>query len=66
MLYNLAETLRICTVLLQPFMPDTCEKIFAQLNVDDSRWKTWDSAAVFGFYACQRHPAQGREHLPPY
>jgi hypothetical protein len=22
--YNLAETLRICTVLLQPFMPDTC------------------------------------------
>ena len=28
-LYNLAETLRICTVLLQPFMPTTCEKIFA-------------------------------------
>ena len=27
-LYNLAETLRICTVLLQPFMPTTCEKIF--------------------------------------
>ena len=46
-LYNLAETLRICTVLLQPFMPTTCEKIFAQLGVDDSL-KTWDSAAAVG------------------
>ena len=46
-LYNLAETLRVCTVLLQPFMPDTCEKIFAQLGVDDSL-KTWDSAAAVG------------------
>ena len=46
-LYNLAETLRICTVLLQPFMPTTCEKIFAQLNVD-AVGKTWDSAAAFG------------------
>ena len=46
-LYNLAETLRICTVLLQPFMPDTCVKIFGQLNVADEG-KTWDSAAAFG------------------
>ena len=46
-LYNLAETLRICTVLLQPFMPITCEKIFAQLNVE-ADGKTWDSAAAFG------------------
>ena len=46
-LYNLAETLRICTVLLQPFMPTTCEKIFGQLNVE-ADGKTWDSAAVFG------------------
>ena len=46
-LYNLAETLRICTVLLQPFMPTTCEKIFAQLNVE-ADGKTWDSAVVFG------------------
>ncbi len=46
-LYNLAETLRICTVLLQPFMPTTCEKIFAQLGVDASL-KAWDSAAAVG------------------
>ena len=64
-LYNLAETLRICTVLLQPFMPATCEKIFAQLGVDDSL-KTWDSAAAVGSMPCQCHPAQGREYLPPH
>ena len=46
-LYNLAETLRIATVLLQPFMPDACEKIFAQLGVD-AGGKTWASAAAFG------------------
>ena len=46
-LYNLAETLRICTVLLQPFMPTACEKIFSQLGVADAG-KTWDSAAAFG------------------
>ncbi len=41
-LYNLAECLRVCTVLLIPFMPDTCEKIFAQLGVNESL-KSWDS-----------------------
>ena len=35
-LYNLVEVIRITGVLLQPFMPQTCEKIFAQLGVDAS------------------------------
>ncbi len=29
-MYNLLETVRICTTLLLPVMPDTCDKIFAQ------------------------------------
>ena len=41
-IYNLAETLRISTVLLTPFMPDTCEKIFEKLGATDGL-KTWDS-----------------------
>ncbi len=63
-LYNLAETLRICTVLLQPFMPTTCEKIFAQLNVE-ADGKTGQRRRL-RHAARQRHPAQGREHLPPH
>ena len=46
-LYNLLETLRACTVLLKPFMPDTCEKIFAQIGADESV-TTWDSAFIYG------------------
>ena len=31
-IYNLLETIRISATLLQPFMPDSCAKIFAQLG----------------------------------
>ncbi len=34
-LYNLLEAIRVGAVLLEPFMPDTSEKIFAQLNISD-------------------------------
>ncbi|MBD5162774.1 MAG: methionine--tRNA ligase [Oscillibacter sp.] len=46
-LYNLLETVRICTVLLTPFMPESCGKIFAQIGADESA-RTWDSAWHFG------------------
>jgi len=32
-LYNLAEVIRVTGILLQPFMPETCAKIFDQLGV---------------------------------
>ncbi len=46
-LYNLLETVRICAVLLTPFMPDSAEKIFAQIGATACE-RTWESAAVFG------------------
>ncbi len=46
-LYNLIEAIRIGTVLLQPFMPDTCEKIFEQLNTSV---KDFASTTSFGHY----------------
>ena len=45
-LYNLLETARICGVLLSPFMPESCGKLFDQIGAGDSL-RTWDSA-VFG------------------
>ena len=33
-MYNLLETIRICGVLLAPFIPDTGEKILSMLNTD--------------------------------
>ena len=44
-LYNLLECIRISAVLLQPFIPTTCEKIFYQLNTDV---KSYESCKIFG------------------
>jgi methionyl-tRNA synthetase len=46
-LYNLVESIRIGTVLLQAFMPDTASKIFEQLNTD---MISFDSIDSFGIY----------------
>ena len=46
-MYNVLETIRLCTILLKPFMPKSCEKIFTQIGVE-ADITTWDSAAVFG------------------
>ncbi|UOY87482.1 methionine--tRNA ligase [Bacillus glycinifermentans] len=47
-MYHLAESLRITAVMLQPFLTQTPEKIFAQLGVADPSLKTWESIASFG------------------
>lgn len=44
-LYNLLETIRFIAVLLQPFVPETSEKIFKQLNTEV---KDLDSLKSFG------------------
>ena len=44
-LYNLLESIRICAVYLQPFMPETAEKIFNQLNTEE---KDLESTKEFG------------------
>jgi len=46
-LYNLLETVRICTILLTPFMPESCEKIFEQIGVTETI-TSYDSATSYG------------------
>jgi methionyl-tRNA synthetase len=46
-LYNLLEALRITVTLLLPFIPDSCEKAFAQIGAAPEQI-TWDNAAVWG------------------
>ena len=46
-LYNLLEATRICGILLSPFMPESMDKLFAQIGAPaDAR--TWESAALWG------------------
>ena len=46
-MYDLLETIRICAVLLTPFMPDTAAKVFERIGANDE-CKTWDSAEKWG------------------
>ncbi|MCD7886452.1 MAG: methionine--tRNA ligase subunit beta, partial [Clostridiales bacterium] len=60
-MYNLLETIRICSVLLTPFMPDTVEKIFAQIGADRT---DWDSAAQWGLLAPDAAVTKGENLFP--
>ncbi len=49
-LYNLAESIRIISVLIQPFMPETPEIIWKQMGIDKD-CRDWKSAFVWGKYS---------------
>lgn len=37
-IYNLLESIRVCAVLLEPFMPETSSKILEQINISDKKF----------------------------
>ncbi len=39
-IYNLLETIRIASVILSPYIPETAEKIFSQLGTDKTDYST--------------------------
>jgi methionyl-tRNA synthetase len=49
-MYNLAETLRIISILIQPFMPETPEKIWNQLGITDKSLVEWEKSKEWGVY----------------
>ena len=54
-LYNLLESIRVCAVLLTPFLPDTSKEILRQLNIDlideqfkhDNKYQTLSPSPLF-------------------
>lgn len=47
-LYNLAETLRIVSVLIRPFMEKTSDSIWRQLGMDHGQGTSWDDLSQWG------------------
>ncbi len=47
-LYNLADSIRIISILIQPFMHSTTKKIWVQLGLDEGQGTTWEDTFVFG------------------
>jgi methionyl-tRNA synthetase len=60
-MYNLLETIRICSILLTPFMPETVEKIFAQIGADRT---SWEDAAHWGLLAADATVTKGENLFP--
>ncbi|QGQ97133.1 methionine--tRNA ligase [Paenibacillus psychroresistens] len=47
-MYHLAESLRIVSILIQPFLTQAPAKIWQQLGIVAGELTSWESAAVFG------------------
>ncbi len=62
-MYNLLETIRLCAVLLTPFMPESCDKIFAQLGAE-AGLRSWDSAGTWGALPPEAAAVRGENLFP--
>ena len=64
-MYNLAESLRVISILLQPFMPETPLKIWSQLGIGGCpEALEWDSAKKWGSYPRETHVCKGEVIFP--
>ena len=62
-MYNLLEALRVSLVMLTPFIPDSCDKAFAQIGADGS-CRTWDSALSYGALPSEVEVHKGETLFP--
>ncbi|MZL69047.1 methionine--tRNA ligase [Bittarella massiliensis (ex Durand et al. 2017)] len=62
-MYNLLECIRICAQLLTPFMPQTVEKIFAQIGAGEAE-TSYDKAGVFGALPAEVQVHKGETLFP--
>ena len=62
-MYNLLETIRITVSLLVPFMPESCEKAFAQIGAAGEN-TVWEKANIFGVLPANVTVAKGDTLFP--
>ena len=62
-MYNLLECLRISGVLLSPFMPDSCTKLFGQIGAC-AACTTWESAGKWGSLPANVRVERGENLFP--
>ena len=62
-LYNLLETLRVCGTLLKPFMPESMEKLAAQIGADETAM-SWEAAEKYGVLPAAVSVTKGENLFP--
>lgn len=63
-LYNVAESIRIVSILIQPFMPLTPAKIWAQLNITEGAMTEWESTKTWGVLPAELAVQKGEALFP--
>ncbi|MQR93941.1 methionine--tRNA ligase [Fictibacillus phosphorivorans] len=63
-MYHLAESIRIVSVLIQPFMTETPAKIWSQLGLNDKNLTEWDSLKEFGAIPAKTKVEKGDPIFP--
>ena len=63
-MYHLAETLRMISVLISPFMPKTPLEIHRQLGIVEGHNTTWESLKEFGCIQAGTRVARGEVIFP--
>ena len=63
-LYTLAEAIRIVSVMIEPFMPQTPEKIWAQFGITRGEATAWDSIHNFGTLSRTLTAKKGENMFP--
>ena len=62
-MYNLLEALRVSLVMLTPFIPDSCEKAFAQIGAEGEA-RTWEKACEYGVLPAEVEVHKGETLFP--
>jgi len=62
-LYNLLEACRFAGVLLSPFIPESCAKLFGQIGAD-AAVRTWDSVCAWGALPADAAVCRGEALFP--
>ena len=62
-LYNLLEALRVSLIMLTPFIPESCDKAFAQIGADKAA-QSWDAADQYGVLPADVEVHKGETLFP--
>ena len=62
-MYNLLETLRVCAILLTPFIPTSAAEVLRQIGACE-KCSTWDSAAHWGSMPAEVTVQRGENLFP--
>jgi len=63
-LYNLIESIRVISVLIQPFMVHTSRTIWEQIQIKEGDLTTWETCKRFGIYPAGTKIKKGEALFP--